>query len=520
MSASSPRIVVIGGGATGLGVIWDLALRGIRATLVEQGDLCHGTSGRFHGLLHSGGRYAVRDPRSAEECIRENRVLRRVAGPAVEPVGGYFLALPEDDPAYVRSWRAGCEAAGIPVRPVDPAEFLRREPRANPRVATVFAVPDASIDSFRLAQQLVAGARRLGARILTRHRVVAARAQGGRVVGVEVENAQGRVTLDADMVINAAGPWARRVGHVFGVEIPMVLAKGSHLIFNERLSSAVLNRLIPPDDGDILVPHDVTSILATTSLAVDEPEDVEVTEAEVSLLLERGEALVPGVSGRRVLRAFAGVRPLFDPEGSPGGMRDERAITRGLSLLDHEERDGLGGLISIVGGKLTTFRLMAETAVDLALERMGLVAACRTRDTPLPGAHSPDPVPLHLERARRRLGPLYPSVLDRLRADPAQGALLCECEQVTVAEIDARAAGSRHMSDLRRQTWCAMGPCQGTFCAHRLAGRVDAPAEELVEFVTERWRGQRPVLWGQQAREAAVGRSLMAQALWPAGAGW
>ena len=99
MAALSTDVLVIGGGATGAGVAWDAALRGYDVVLVDRPDLAEGTSGRFHGLLHSGGRYAVKDPRAAEECIAENRILkgrRRL----IEDIGGFFVTTPWDDPAY------------------------------------------------------------------------------------------------------------------------------------------------------------------------------------------------------------------------------------------------------------------------------------------------------------------------------------------------------------------------------------------------------------------------------------
>jgi glycerol-3-phosphate dehydrogenase subunit C len=92
------EVLVIGGGATGAGVLWDCALRGFDTVLVERSDLAEGTSGRFHGLLHSGGRYVVKDPRAADECVRENVVLRRIAADCIEDTGGLFVTTPDDEP--------------------------------------------------------------------------------------------------------------------------------------------------------------------------------------------------------------------------------------------------------------------------------------------------------------------------------------------------------------------------------------------------------------------------------------
>ena len=126
-------VLVIGGGATGGGTALDLALRGLRVALVERADLTDGTSGRYHGLLHSGGRYAVRDPESARECIEENRILRRIVPHAIEDTGGFFVTTPDDDPAYADKWLAACRACGIEAEEISVAQMLREEPALNPR---------------------------------------------------------------------------------------------------------------------------------------------------------------------------------------------------------------------------------------------------------------------------------------------------------------------------------------------------------------------------------------------------
>src|SRR6056297_2061556 len=113
--AATPSALVIGGGSTGTGIVRDLAMRGLDVTLVEQGNLTHGTTGRMHGLLHSGGRYAVTDQPSAKECIEENRVLREIASHTVEMTGGLFVKRPEDTEEYFEKKLKGCKECGIPT---------------------------------------------------------------------------------------------------------------------------------------------------------------------------------------------------------------------------------------------------------------------------------------------------------------------------------------------------------------------------------------------------------------------
>src|SRR5512139_2314242 len=141
-------VLVIGGGVTGGGTALDLALRGLHVALVERADLTDGTSGRYHGLLHSGGRYAVRDPESARECIEENRILRRVVPHAIEDTGGFFITTPHDDPDFADKWLAACHACDIEAEEISIATLLAEEPALNPATTRAFRVPDASCDSF------------------------------------------------------------------------------------------------------------------------------------------------------------------------------------------------------------------------------------------------------------------------------------------------------------------------------------------------------------------------------------
>src|SRR3954470_12122401 len=138
MRTLTTDVLVIGGGATGAGVLRDLALRGIRAVLVEKGDLTHGTTGRYHGLLHSGGRYVVKDPRSAVECIHENQILRRTHTHCIEETSGFFVVTPEDEGDFPNKFKAACDACRVPCTEISVKEALRHEPLLNPRISRVF----------------------------------------------------------------------------------------------------------------------------------------------------------------------------------------------------------------------------------------------------------------------------------------------------------------------------------------------------------------------------------------------
>ena len=154
MEKIDTEILVIGGGATGTGVVRDLAMRGFKTLLVERRDLSHGTTGRYHGLLHSGGRYVVKDPLAARECISENRILRHIMPQCIEDTGGFYVLTPMDDTDYADLFLRGCRQADIPVEEISIQQMLQAEPLLNPNIQRCFRVPDAAADSF-LASELM-----------------------------------------------------------------------------------------------------------------------------------------------------------------------------------------------------------------------------------------------------------------------------------------------------------------------------------------------------------------------------
>jgi glycerol-3-phosphate dehydrogenase len=205
------------------------------------------------------------------------------------------------------------------------------------------------------------------------------------------------------------------------------------------------------------------------------------------------------------------VRPLYqetqpDPESEPAGSAsDLRQVTRGYALLDHAARDGVDGLVTITGGKWTTYRLMAEHTVDLVCDRLGTRRACCTASTVL--QHNQGG---HFFSLGGRMRQLEGGELD--------GQLICECEIVTRPQVAERLA--RHsghiINDLRRDLRLGMGPCQGGFCSYRVAGIMHEeealPAREankaLVDFLQERWKGVTPVLWGQGLRQLGLDEGI------------
>ncbi len=517
-SPISTDVIIIGGGATGAGIARDCALRGLECVLLERRDIATGATGRNHGLLHSGARYAVNDRESAEECIKENMILKQIARHCIDDTKGLFITLPEDDLNFQKTFIDSCTASGIEAVAIEPdlAKFM--EPSVNPNLVGAVVVPDGSIDPFRLTASNMLDATEHGAKVFTYCEVKGLIREGGKVIGVNVFDHKNQVERQffAPVVVNAGGIWGQGIAEYADLKIKMFPAKGALLVMGHRINNMVINRCRKPADADILVPGDTICVIGTTSSRIpyDQIDNMEVTPEEVDILFREGEKLAPSLRHTRVLRAYAGVRPLVATDDDPSG----RNVSRGIVLLDHAERDGLDGFITITGGKLMTYRLMAEWATDLVCKKLNKSDRCTTAERPLPGSNEsreetsqkiislPNTI---RHSAVYRHGSRALRLLEKERLDKT---LVCECEAVTAGEVRyaVEELNVSNLVDLRRRTRVGMGTCQAELCACRAAGlmnrfNVATPTQsitQLASFMEERWRGIQPIMWGDAMREA------------------
>ncbi len=370
------HVLVIGAGSTGAAVAHDLALRGLAVTVIERGEVASGTTGRNHCLLHSGGRYCMKDLESAVECIEENMILRRIMPDALELNDGLFVAITEEDLAYKERFQEGCEASGIPAQWLTHDEVLALEPLVNPDNLGAFRVPDGVFEPMRLCLSFLATAKQNGAQVLTYTQVEDLVMQNHTVTGVKVYDrvAERRYTIGADLVVNATGPWAGTITAMAGIDVPVVPTPGVMVAMAGRYANMVINRLNMPSDGDIVVPQRRTSIIGTTSWTVDQADYIPIPEDHIQLMLQRGQELIPALRETRPRGIFAVARPLIGAKGMEG-----RSISRTFKCFDHAA-DGVEGLVTISGGKTTTARAMAERTADMVCAKLGVDAPCRTRD--------------------------------------------------------------------------------------------------------------------------------------------
>jgi len=378
-------VAVIGGGIVGLYTALDLTLRDFKVVLLERGAIGSGTSGRMHGLLHSGARYAVRDPNAAIECALESKIMSEVAPHAVENTGGYFVAVERGDEDYLDEFLKGLRDTGIPHKLVDPGEALEEEPNLSRSLRAVVEVPDMVVRAIDVLGSIALSAYIEGARILEDAEVIGFKIAGGSIEEISIrDRISGSLrSVRAELVVNASGPWAGKVASMAGANIEIMPTAGSMIVIPARLSRRVINRLRPPSDGDIVVPYAGSSIVGTTARVIEDPDQVEPDEEEIELLLEEGSKMLPMIRRIGYTRVYYSIRPLLRAEGERAG----REATRDFKIYRHGEPRNL---ISVVGGKFTTGRLVAEKVSDEVSKALGSSKASRTRSYKLRQASEED----------------------------------------------------------------------------------------------------------------------------------
>jgi glycerol-3-phosphate dehydrogenase len=393
-------LIVVGAGINGTGIARDAALRGLRVLLLDKGDIAAGTTSWSSRLIHGGLRYLEHgEVGLVRESLRERERLLKIAPHLVRPLP---LLIPLYRGARRGPWliRAGMVAYDLLSfdkslerhRMLSAAEAIERAPglgRAGLKGAALYY--DGQVEyAERLAVENALAAAETGATVLTYARVTRLMRRSGEVSGVAFVDALGggeEREARAAVTVNVAGPWVDEVlaGGVYSATPLIGATKGSHLVV-APFAGAPRDALYVEARRDgrpfFVIPWNDLYLIGTTDLRYDgDLDSVVATEEEIAYLLEETNAILPEAGLRRedVLYTYAGIRPLpFQPDGKEG------AISRRHLVHAHEEAPGL---LSIVGGKLTTYRELAEQAVDAVGKRLGRpLPPSPTAGLPLPGA--------------------------------------------------------------------------------------------------------------------------------------
>ncbi|MDP2344552.1 MAG: glycerol-3-phosphate dehydrogenase/oxidase [Deltaproteobacteria bacterium] len=531
-AAQSYDVIVLGGGVNGAGIARDCARRGIKVLLVEKNDLAKGASGANTGMIHGGIRYLRYDVHTTKMACTDSGYIQRIAPhllfripfivPVMKPKGARLSATLADH-LYLEGAEIFFEAydeyqplkRGKAHTRLSKAEALALEPGLTEDILGAVTMDEWGIDPFRLVVENAIDAVEHGATVLTWHDVVGFQKDNkGAVVGVDVEDrvSGSRATYSAPVVVNATGAWGPRTAAMAGAWYQLRPGKGVHIVYSHRISNFGL--VMTGVDGRqmFLMPHENGSIVGTTDDDyygdLDNPR---ATEDEVKYILQAARVVFPAIDKYRMSRTYVGIRPTLW-----AWAKNEDRLSREHEFYDHAPQ-GVPGLISVAGGKLASYRQLAEEVTAEIARRVGNSAACTTHSAPLPGAEEaidvdgwmkdlPKRHRLAVSRMAYRHGSRSKKILAVVDDDPRQVVSTCLCEPVCEAELRACIKGElvRRLVDVRRRTRQSMGACGGTRCAARTSQLLLeeaglSPAEQLVELqgaMRARFVGKRPVLEG------------------------
>jgi glycerol-3-phosphate dehydrogenase len=423
-------LAVIGGGINGCGIARDAAGRGLRVVLVELDDLASATSQWSTKLIHGGLRYLEHyEFKLVRESLQEREVLLKLAPHLIEPMSFVLPHEPHMRPAWML--RVGLFMYDkLGGKQSVPSSFGVSLPDARwgaglqPRFSRAFVYSDAQVDDARLTLANALAAHEDGASIRTRTKLVRAQRDGG-LWNLTVKSRAGEETLHAKAVVNAAGPWVKEVlDHAFGFATPesVKLVKGSHIVV-PRVHDESHAILMQNADGRVVfvIPWQGSySLIGTTDVPVaDVNQRPEISDDETRYLLDvANKFLTRKLSTQDIVFRYAGVRPLFDD-----GNANASAVTRDY-VLKLQDENGALPLLSVFGGKLTTYRYLSQEVMGKLSAYMATslptssqaMRADWTHDAPLPGGdlHEFDTCEAYAQSLQPQHSGIPPDYLARL----------------------------------------------------------------------------------------------------------
>jgi len=493
-------LAIIGGGMIGTGVARDAAMRGLKTVLFEKEDFCHGTSGRSSRMIHGGLRYLANyDFGLVREGLREREILLRIAPHLVRPLK-FLIPVYGESHLHKMKLKIGMILydllsydKSLPSHKyLDKGKVLEAEPAlAETGLKGAYVYYDSQIAlTERLCIENVVSAKNHGALLLNHAEVVRLRKENNAVVGVKVQDTITGKSCDfrSRLVINVGGPWLDEiVKEARRKQQPLArTTKGIHLVTPKVTSDAVA---LFASDGRayFAMPWLDFELVGTTDTDYDgDMDDVKADMSDVEYLRNEVRKAFPRVSWDRIFYTYAGVRSLLRVEGVK-----ESAVTRRHVIYDHEKEEGLKGMISVVGGKLTAYRGIAEDIVDVAARKLGIHSVCTTARERLPGADIAEleKVEASIDSLASEYGistetlahlvSLYGSrcreVLDYLKKDKRLGERICKTNHNIVAEVihSIEKESALTLSDfMLRRSLIGFRQCEGLDCCNKVAKKM------------------------------------------------
>lgn len=405
-------LIIIGGGINGAGIARDASQRGLKVLMVEQEDFGSGTSNASTGFIHGGARYLLSDLSTTKASCIDSGIIQHIAPhlvfriPLIYPQQGRWQGLLTESFFSAYDYFSRYRRAK-PHCWLNAAELQQLLPGVPDRYTGAVTFDEWGVQAHRLVIANVLDAVAHGAEVLNHTEVLRLLIQEGTgrrvVTGVEIQNRLSgeRHQIHANLICNATGPWSMDFAKRHHLNVPLRPAKGVHVVIPRRLLPfGVMTTAI---DGRVIffLPHGANTIIGTTDDDTFElPEQVVPTADDVAYLREGVAHVYPAINDEQPSMTYWGVRPTLYGRG-----QYEDDLSREHKIFDHAVTDHVEGIVSLAGGKLATYRIMAEETTDVIMRKLKRQGHCQTAELQLVGAE-----PIDVARACPRLSKIDPTL--------------------------------------------------------------------------------------------------------------
>jgi len=364
------QIAIIGGGIAGLSIARDLALRGLDIKLFDKQKIGNGTTTQCAGMLHSGARYATKDLKTAKLCLQENQIIQKIVPHAVGNKKAYFVRYTDDDPEYEKKFIEGCKKVGIPIKKISGNKVKQNEAILGSKVCHVFETPDKVIDTFTLVFSYLNDLKRRSNVKIYENAKIKSATFYKNAWNLKTDNGN----FSFDFVINSSGDGLSQVSKLFGQNIELSYIYGSMALYDSRLCSRIITRCAPNATGDVIVPAQKYTLVGSTWHERNKRSVVKINKKDEKEIKKTAENMIPKVKDVKLLSSLTSVRTHLKDDS----YSDSFGSKRDFLILKHQNNGEYINFISVLPGKMTIARYVAEQAGDILCKKLNVKVKSKT----------------------------------------------------------------------------------------------------------------------------------------------
>lgn len=370
------KIAVIGAGITGLAIALELSTRKIECVLIDNNYPGFGTTTKNAGHLHCGARYIVSSPKVARLCAQENIILRRSFSFAISDKRAMYLLLKSDPVEFRDKFLAGFRDLGIEVDCLTKEQAKKMEPNISDETKSAYMVPEFLMNPYSIVNSYVEELMKYSVDMKFGWNITDIQPDSNKWIMHLNNRDLGSNILKVNAIINATGPWASGILEFLNIKLKINYILGSMITLDQPLTNKrIISHCAPSSAGDVILSDGNLTLIGSTARRQTNNKLTPISEIELKEVLKNSSNLIPKIASSNIIRTYSGIRVEIKEKNNV--YEDD---FKGITIIDHEQRDGIKGIYTIFPGKMTLGRFAAEKLVDLLLKKYKIRSKCETRD--------------------------------------------------------------------------------------------------------------------------------------------